>query len=343
MLKSSPLTDTLITETLLTHYGLSIQSLSFLPIGNDSATFVYRVVASDDTRYFLKVRIRKGFNESSISIPRFLFEQGTPHIVMPLTTLTRALWVPAGEFVIILYPFLEAKTARETGLSDLDWTELGATLRQIHISQPTTELQARVPRETYIPWRRHVLDKLDPIINRNDLIDPAQLALQAFWRTRETEIRTLIVRSDHLASQLQQKALPLVLCHADLHTWNVLVDATQQIWIVDWDEVMLAPKERDLMFVIQGIAGGLVSVHQTACFLRGYGETEIDQQALTYYRYAWAVQEMGAYAEEVFFSPERGEAAGRDAVEAFISVFAPGNIASIALASEVDPLVTKLG
>lgn len=328
------LTEAFIQETVLTHYGLSIQSLSFLPLGNDSATFVYKAVSNEGVNYFLKLRTRHGFRAPSVLVPRFLFEQGLAHVVMPLPTLTQTVWVSVADFILVLYPFLEAETATNAGLSDEDWYRLGVTLRKIHACQPQAELHAMLPHEAYIPWRRDVLTELEPILNRTDLSDSAQVALQVFWQERLTEIHMLIERCDRLASQLRQRGLPPVLCHADIHTWNVLVDTARQMWIVDWDEVMLAPKERDLMFVIGGIANNLVSAHQTACFLHGYSHAEIDLQVLAYYRYAWAVQEMGAYAEEVFFSPERSEVARLDAVEQFISIFAPGNIASIAFNSK---------
>ncbi len=154
-----------------------------------------------------------------------------------------------------------------------------------------------------------------------------------FGTSRQGEIRALVERADELANQLREKPSSLVLCHADLHTWNILLDAGERLWLVDWDETILALKERDLMFVIGGIGRGLVSPRETACFLRGYGEAEIDPQALTYYRYAWAVQDMGAYGEQVFFSPGLGEASRRDGLEGFKSLFAPGNIVDIALGS----------
>ena len=331
------LTDLLIKATLHTHYGLSIQSVTFLPIGNDSATFVYQVIDSVGTRYFLKLRTHSGFSAPSIAVPRFLAEQGISHVVTPLMTLGQTLWVPVDDFVLTLYPFIEARTATEAGLSDKQWVALGATLRQIHMNPLPSELQQIVPRESFVPSRWGVLTRLESVMANDNLnlIDPAQVALRTFWQARQVDIRILINRADTLGDELRQASLPQVLCHADIHTWNVLLDSEQQMWIVDWDEVMQAPKERDLMFVMEGIARNLVRPHQTACFLQGYSETNINMRALAYYRYAWAVQEMGAYAEDVFFSPERSAQTHRDSVDAFIDIFAPGNIAAIACASDI--------
>jgi spectinomycin phosphotransferase len=114
----------------------------------------------------------------------------------------------------------------------------------------------------------------------------------------------------------------------------MLCSHNRELWIVDWDETMLAPKERDLMFVIKGIATGLVSAQHTTSFLQGYGAATINQRALTYYRYAWALQDMAAYAEDVFFAPDLSDQARRSSVAAFIGLFEPGQIVAIADESE---------
>ena len=135
---------------------------------------------------------------------------------------------------------------------------------------------------------------------------------------------------------MREKTPPHVLCHADFHTWNVLVDDDASMWIVDWDEVVLAPKERDLMFVVGGIGRGLVKPHETASFLVGYGETEIDAEALAYYRYAWALRDIEAYVGDAVGSPNRtgavrSEAARWAAANGFAMQFEEGNMVEIAL------------
>jgi aminoglycoside phosphotransferase family enzyme len=47
-------------------------------------------------------------------------------------------------------------------------------------------------------------------------------------------------------------------CHADLHTWNVLLGVDQQMWIVDCDEKMLTSKER--AFIDLFASGNIVAI-----------------------------------------------------------------------------------
>lgn len=328
------LAEATIRSTLHTHYSLDATSLTFLPLGNDADSAVYRAEAADGVAYFVKLRAAGGFSLPSLAVPHFLHRQGVPHILAPIPTAEAQLWVDLGSFALSLYPFLTAQTAASAGLSEQQWHTLGTTLRQIHTCPLPPALEQLVRRETFVPARRATLDQLATAVATQALAGPAAQRLAAFWQTRQGEIHALLERADALAAQLHQAKLPLALCHADLHTWNVLVDDTRQLWVVDWDEVLLAPKERDLMFCIGGIATGLVRPHETASFLAGYGAATIDQLALTYYRYAWAVQDMAAYAEQACFAPDVSAAARAEAANDFIGLFARGEIVEIAAESE---------
>lgn len=87
--------------------------------------------------------------------------------------------------------------------------------------------------------------------------DPATAKLAAFWATKRDEIQLILDRAEQLAQALPQRAPRMVVCHSDLHGNNVLVGADDALAVVDWDEPILAPKERDLMFVGGGVGGGL--------------------------------------------------------------------------------------
>ena len=328
------LADQAIAAALGAHYGLAVGAVTFLPIGADAASAVYRVDAADGAAYLLKARAGAGFSVPSLAVPHYLASQVVPHLVAPLPTGSRALWASVGDYALSLYPYIEGRTARDAGLTEVQWRAFGATVKQIHTQPLAPDVRPIVRRETYLPSRRSVLEDIEVAVTRPDLADAVQREWAAFWRAHQDQVRTLVDRADALARRLRRASLPLVLCHADLHTWNVLLDAAQQWWIVDWDETVLAPKERDLMFVVGGIGRDLVSPRETACFLEGYGEAAIDPQALVYYRYAWAVQDVGAYGERVFFSADLGEASRRDALDGMVSMFEPGNMVDIAFSSE---------
>jgi spectinomycin phosphotransferase len=219
-------------------------------------------------------------------------------------------------------------------MSEQQWIELGKTVKQIHSSRLPPDLMKMVPRETFVPPRRSVITALGKAIDGQSLADPVQRELAVFWRSRRDQIDRLVRRADELGRQLREASAPLVLCHADLHTRNVLLEG-EQLWIVDWDETVLAPKERDLMFFVGGIMRELLRPDHTEYFFRGYGAAAIDPDALSYYRNAWAVQDVAANGEQVFFQPELGEESKQRAFRGFMQLFEPGHIVSIASGTDL--------
>jgi spectinomycin phosphotransferase len=326
--------ETIVTA-LRAHYGIAVAALTFLPLGADATAGVYRVQAADGTAYFLKVRADPG-SATSLVVPHYLHGRGLPHILAPVATNGQALWVTAGGFALILYPFIEGRNGTEAGLSPNHWRAFGALVRQIHSTTLPPNIGQIIRRETYTPGQRSMIDELDTALTAQEFADPLARELAAFWRARRDEIHTLAARADALGRRLERASAPLVLCHADMHTWNVMIDTSGQLWLVDWDETTLAPKERDLMFVIGGIGHGLVSPEETACFLEGYGETAIDPCALAYYRYAWALQDIAAYGEQALLRTDLELETRREGLQFCMAQFGPGDIVEIAMSSELS-------
>lgn len=318
-----------LPELLRAAYDLAVATITFLPLGLDSSAAVYRVELADGTLRFLKVR-SGAINEAGLRVPHLLQSQGVRGVVAPIPTASGALWANAGPWSLILYPFVEGATGMEAGLSERQWESYGATLRQIHTAPIPLELATSLRRETYNPRDAALLRQVDRTL-QGPLPDyPHIEALAAFWGERRPEILQLLERAEALGEALRRRNLPLVICHADIHTGNVIGGADEQVWIIDWDEVMLAPKERDLMFVIKGIGAGLVGPEQEARCLKGYGPASIDAEALTYYRYAWAVADIAAFGAEALLRDDLGMETRAAAVEWLRSLFAPGNIVDIA-------------
>jgi len=116
---------------------------------------------------------------------------------------------------------------------------------------------------------------------------------------------------------------------SDLHARNVLLRSDDELVIIDWDEPILAPKERDLMFVGGGVGGIWNDPREADRFYKGYGPAEIDAVALAYYRYERIVADLAAYGERLFGthgSPEDWELSLRKVMD----VFSPNNVIEIA-------------
>jgi spectinomycin phosphotransferase len=128
-----------------------------------------------------------------------------------------------------------------------------------------------------------------------------------------------------------------VLCHADLHAANVLVGAGGGLSIVDWDEVVLAPPERDLMFVRGSAIAGIVSDREATAFETGYGSSqagEADPLLIAWYRIDWAVQDIADFARRVILDPALGTATRANALALFKSSFEPGDEVETAIAAD---------
>src|SRR5215204_2169113 len=107
MLTKPDIPEQLIISRLQDEYGLRVTSLTFLPIGADLRTAVYRVLAEDGTAYFMK--LRRKFKDVIVRVPLFLKESGVQEIIVPYETRSGQLWADFGEYKVILYPFIEGK------------------------------------------------------------------------------------------------------------------------------------------------------------------------------------------------------------------------------------------
>lgn len=321
-----------LRDALATDYELAATDIVFLQVGHDAHAWAFRADTRDGTSYFLKLR-RRISNEAGLVVPHFLHDRDVARVVAPLATKVGTLWARAGDYALVVYPFVSGSTGMAAGMSDRQWIEYGATLRAIHEVAPSTAVAALLRRDDFAPAGAAEILALDEHVASGTFDDLGRSLIAEFWHERRELIRSLVARAEELGRRLAAARPPLVLCHADIHTNNVLLDGDDHIWIVDWDETMLAPRERDLMFVIGGIGPGFVSPAQERFFFVGYGSAAIDSLALAFYRYAWATSDIAAYGEQVFLHEDLGPLDRREAVERFESLFAPGSIVDIALGS----------
>jgi spectinomycin phosphotransferase len=327
MLEKPDISDKLIIARLQEEYHLRVAELTFLPLGADQGSAVYRVVSEDGTDYFLK--LRKGFDEITVTIPLFLKSQGIQEIISPFETKSKQGWANFGEYKMILYPFIDGKNGFEMELTDDHKRRLGSALKAIHSTQVSPELKRLIPKEAFSPQWRERIRSLQAQVEELSFQDPNAAKLALFMKSKRNEITQLVERAESLASELQSKLLELVLCHTDIHGANILITENNDFYIVDWDAPLLASKERDLMFIGGGIDYIWKSGRDEAVFYDGYGKTNIDFAMLAYYRYERVIEDLVAYGEQLLWTDEGG-ADRPEAYERFTGNFEPGQTIEIA-------------
>ena len=336
MLEKPDLPDEKIIACLQADYGLQITHVAFLPLGADQNTVVYRIIAADGTLYFLKLR-RGVFDETSVALPKFLSNQGIRSIIAPLTTQAGRLWAGLDDYTVIVYPFIDGRDGYDADLSDRHWIEFGAALKRIHTASVPSSITSRIPRESYSARWRDLVRLFLARIEVEAFDDPVAAQTAEFLRTKRDEILALVERTEQLAQTLQAQSPEGVVCHADLHAGNIFIDGDGALYIVDWDTVLLASKERDLMFVGGGQFGeARTAREEEALFFRGYGPTSIDPVALAYYRYERIVEDIAVECQ-LIFSTAGGEDRERE-LRFMRSNFEPGGVLSIAYESDSSVL-----
>jgi spectinomycin phosphotransferase len=283
---------------VLRNFGVEDPEAIFVPSG-DANSAVFHVTAKA-TKYFLKLRCGD-FDEITANLPAYLHSKGLVRVMAPMPAMNGQPWIHAYDFDWMLYPFITGKNGFQQALTRAHWIALGETMRTVHGTIPPPTLARRVPRESYPARHRMVVKALDQdLARRRNFDDRATAGLAELWRKHRIEIRSVVERSEELIEIMRGRTNAFVLCHSDLHAGNVLIDAADQLTIVDWDNPIFAPRERDLMFVGGGVGGKWNEPQETEWFFAGYGPAEIDRIAIAFYRYERIVVDIAEYGERIF-------------------------------------------
>ncbi len=333
MLEKPDFPDEKIIDCLRSEYGLQVESISFLPLGADQNTAVYQARTHHGAAYFVKLR-RGNFHKATVAIPKYLSDLGLPQVIAPLTTQTGHLWANLPPFNVILSPYIEGQNGFERPLSPQQWIEFGAALKKFHTAKIPSAITLGIPSENFSPrWRELVQHFLDRIA-KETFEDPAAQELAAFLNTQREKMLDLLKRTERYAHTLQEHPLKYILCHADIHGWNLLLDRQGALYMVDWDTLIFAPKERDLMFIGGGLGdSGYTPQEEETLFYQGYGHTTIHPLAIAYYRSERIIEDIAVYCEQIFLSDAGGEDR-KEAVENVKSNFLPNGTLARAIQAE---------
>ncbi len=323
MLEDPGLDPAELAGTLQVAYGIDVTALSFVP-GYDLEAASYEV-STPDGSFFLKVRLG-AVQQASLDVPRALLEARVPNVLAPIPTRSSALWAAMDWRRLVLQPFVHGRNAMVAGLTDDQWRTFGATLRAVHDSGLERSFADRLPVETFSLAAAAPVRRILEAALLQTFGSPAARQLAAFCRQQAGRIGATLERAEELGALLRARPFDLVLCHTDIHAANIRVTDEGGIVLVDWDAPMIAPRERDLLFVIGSRIARRVEPHEEARFFEGYGTVEVDPEAIVYYRYERILEDIGVDAASVFGDDSQTEETRQAQVDLVMSFFAPGGM-----------------
>jgi spectinomycin phosphotransferase len=226
----------------------------------------------------------------------FLADSGLPGVPELIRTTEGGLWSVHAKKRLTITPWIDGPRAAETGLTDEQWSEYGVLLRRVHDAEPPPRLREALPKHSHIDTRTPAL----AAEVRTRLETPegeVEEELAAVW-TQYDDIIT-----DLLNNRPPAPNGPRVVCHGDPHLGNVLID--KHLHLIDWDDVIYAPREQDLMFMLGGMGDvGPTTPAQLEAFLAGYGPHALDEEAIHYYRHVRAFEDVIGWSHQALTGPE---------------------------------------
>lgn len=329
--KSFPSKQHLI-DCLKACYGIEVSTLTLLSLGADIDASVYKAQAHNQSSYFVKLK-RGCSHDISSTISDLLYNAGIQQVIPLIKTVRGQTTQYIGNFTLMVFPFISGQDGFSCDLTKDQWYTFGKVMRQIHEINVPLSIQAKIRRECYSPKWRQAVRALYPLMESEPRSDIAAVNFLSFLKKHAVVIHRLVDRAEQLAQKAQDASAPFVLCHADIHGGNVLIGEKGTFYIVDWDDPIMAPKERDLMFIGGGVGNIWNKPYEEELFYKGYGKTEINRILLTYYRHERIVEDIAVYGQQLLLTTEGGQ----DRIKwynQFVAQFDPQGVVEIAFKTD---------
>ncbi|MFU8874609.1 phosphotransferase enzyme family protein [Micromonospora sp. SL4-19] len=280
-------------------FGLTVVAAVPVEFGADPAAVLWRVSTRDGHEY--AVKLSGGGTPAGLVVTARLARRGVPGVPAPLTTRDGRLSAVHDGRRLTVVPWLSDERADADGMRPAHWRRYGAVLAAAH-AVPVTDELAGLPREdhTHAATAAAVRETDRRLRAVDDSADRWTREVAAHWLAAGTDVARLLDRVDRLGAELRLRPAELVVCHGDPHLGNLLLGPGGQVWLIDWDDAVLAPRERDLMFVLGGgpafASEGRVD---EAAFRAGYGPVQPDPVRLAYHLGVRALDDLWSWSADV--------------------------------------------
>lgn len=287
-----------LQNMLKEYYGLEHAEIT--PQQGGWAALAFRVRDAKHT-YFLKV-----YEKSRASTPKWtaLIDDYVPvllwleehsrlkgKIPVPILTQDGRYQCEDDEGIYLLYEYIVGDTIADTELTKDQVRQLAEMIAELHRYGEEVPLVTSAMKESFtVPFLEQLRSTLDGELP----YDLGKVLLHHI-----DSLKKLMLKIEELPEALKKRDLRMALCHTDVHGWNLMFTG-QQLKLIDWEGLKLAPVEADMM--------SFVEEPYFSEFMRIYANThsqyEVNIEALTFYQGRRKLEDVWEFMEQLLYDTQ---------------------------------------
>lgn len=250
------LQKTTLMETIQQAYGHPLCDLTFLPEG--MVGFHYIADCVDGERIFVTLlsdsylaKIQTSRLDFTLELTSRLFESGL-FTAQPAIhrTLDGKLRTHFQGQPLIIYDYIEGINLGEVRPFPTEvLTNLGRLVAKLHRATDNIGMDVPYIEHFRLPFEESLLASLKELERISADDRPGKVELREILLPRRETLFHLLLRLHELGNAGRALNPPLVLVHTDLTPNNILRTPQGDLIIVDWEGIMLAPAEHDLVLL----------------------------------------------------------------------------------------------
>ncbi len=296
-----------ILKMLKNHYSLADVSLFETQGGWSALAYQVTCEAKD---YFLKMYDKHKHTSQSwirridLYMPMLLWLEGNTVLrgKIPSTVLTAngTYRCEDEDFIYLLFHHIDGETLCEKELDKSQIRQLAEIIAELHQVDDT---QSIPPMHISENFDVSFCDNLKNDLLRGNASCPVDLSDRlGLW----AELLLVKIKElNELAAYLRTCSLKFVLCHTDIHGWNIM--QSSQLKLIDWEGIEMAPPEADLFSFSRNFSYDYAREE----FMDTYGRIRPNYRenpvAMQFYRLRRRLEDISEFAEGLLHNNLIGE------------------------------------
>jgi len=294
-------------------YGIPLENIEFLLRGWGGDC--YQAKARNGDRYFLKLHDEANYmGIAATSRPFYLplmhqlhHKNILPHIPCPILTCKGAFSLQINHHELVVTNFIDGQVVGFGKLSEPILGQLAEMVGILHRSRPQLKFEYPFVEHFEISFDADLVEALNKLGSITPKDGPGKQLLRQIMLPRLDEVRSHLQQFRELQGTVRAINKPKVICHTDLHGANLITDNQHNLYILDWENALIAPLEHDMIFF-----AGEENFWEIFWpnYTHQFSEAHIESEILRFYFYRRTLEDIAGFVLRILQgegSPERDQ------------------------------------